>query len=197
MSTQFYRVDDGPALLWVAAFIEGRGLWAWVPNTKAWHHHRDLEIDFATDRDLTYTPITPTAAAELVRQAPRVDERAGMGEWVVQQFLAQPAAEKLDDDAVGIPPGLKPRPSKDLAAQLAKTETWVIAKTYPSKDEATQAAARQLVSRLKRGRTAALVSLGKIDARLVERDLHIVVEARRLPADAVAAAPARRRAKAV
>ncbi|MEN0072500.1 MAG: hypothetical protein AAGC63_16095 [Propionicimonas sp.] len=184
MSTQFFRVDDGSALLWVAAFIKGRGLWAWVPNTGAWHHHLELEVDFATDRELTYTPITPEEAGDLARQAPRVDERAGMGEWVVQEFRDQPAGEKLDDAGVGIPAGRKPRPSIDLVARLAKTDLWVVARSYENADGATQAAARQYVSRLKRGSaSSALKALGELDARWFERDLKIVVEARRLPDD--------------
>lgn len=199
MSTQFYRVNDGAALLWVAALVEGRGLWAWVPNTEAWHHHRELEVDFATDRELQYVPISAEEAGELTREAPRVDERAGMGDWVVSQFRNQPDDEKLDDAAIGIPAGRKPRPSRELVALLARTDTWVIARSYPSVDEATQAAARQYVSRLKRGSASrGLMALGKLDARLVKRGVEIVVEARRLPADAADVhARAPRRAKAV
>ncbi|WP_448062005.1 hypothetical protein [Cellulomonas hominis] len=201
MSTQFYRVTDGDDLLWVVGLIPQRGLWAWIPNTGEWHHHRDLETDFATERELTYTPISAADAAALVRTAPRIDERAGMGAWVAQQFRDQGSDERISSSAIGIPQGLEPRPARgDLSVRLASSGTWVVVKVYPA-TQTGDVAARKLVSRLRSGKVAqSLRPLGPLDARQVpEADSWVVEARRRAGADAEQLGPksVARRRKAV
>lgn len=73
--TAYYDVQNkNGTSVWIAAH-ENEGehrMFAWLPNTRRWHHHFDLERDFyGLDRDLQFAPITRRTPRSRSATAPR------------------------------------------------------------------------------------------------------------------------------
>jgi len=82
--------DDQHRLLWIGAletFGEHR-FFAYVPNSDDWRRHLDLEQEFYGSSELVhFNKISRIAAANLMVDAPRIDEREGS--WILSDLLAQ------------------------------------------------------------------------------------------------------------
>lgn len=165
-----YLVESGGRPIWlVFEDTELARIYAYVPNTGLFHHHRPLGADFYWDRELTYTPIDATRAHEIIAAGVlgKLDGRSHAD--LIAAFQADPeprgVAEVLGAQPIAHQPS-RTKQARAKAAQIAASSPgqWFTWRLYPrdSRQRAYVAA-----HDLRAGKVKALGNAGvRVDVRV-------------------------------
>jgi hypothetical protein len=165
--SRLYLARDGTREVWVAA-VRGGLVYVYSPETGGFHASRPVTLDFFTEGEMTYEPLTVEQARGKVRAGVGSLDARTMGH-VLEAFRTDPhplpAGDVLDTDPAGLAATRTERVGA-LVDELvaAPPGEWITWQTYPPEQAQT---AQVAAADLRSGRVKTVARrAGPVEARV-------------------------------